>query len=201
MLEQFLALASRPEADDIRIELRQLHDDTVMSLALLYEADMLITTRLNLYKLYSGNYNTQSNTQIVQAKELLRSRLKAAAAIPSKVREFRVEMLPFDGAGDIAIKVDTYVFQHICNNRACRVPRRVSNHLSPAVLSNARKHTQDGHVTLRFIGELRGMLDFAVADSGQGIPPYVASRLFREEVTTGAERGVGLGCAFSSSHA
>lgn len=123
MLEQFLALSSRPEADDIRIELSQLHDDTVMSLALLYEADMLITTRLNLYKLYSGNYNTQSNTQIVQVRELLRSRLKAAAAIPSKVREFRVEMVPAC-AGEVAIKVDTYVFQHICNNRACRLQSR-----------------------------------------------------------------------------
>lgn len=42
------------------------------------------------------------------------------------------------------------------------------------------------------------MLDFAVTDSGQGIPPHIASRLFREEVTTGAERGVGLGCVLSS---
>lgn len=61
------------------------------------------------------------------------------------------------------------------------------------MLSNARKHTQEGHVTLRFIGDADSMLEFSVVDSGQGIAPHVASKLFHEEVTTGAERGVGLG--------
>lgn len=48
-LEQILALTSK-SPEDIKTELCLLHDDIGMSLALLQEADMLISTRLNLYK-------------------------------------------------------------------------------------------------------------------------------------------------------
>mmetsp|Transcript_5901 Transcript_5901/g.15350 ORF Transcript_5901/g.15350 Transcript_5901/m.15350 type:complete len:555 (+) Transcript_5901:1-1665(+) len=175
-LEHILTLTSKP-AEEIKSELCTLHEEIVMSLALLNEADMLISTRLNLYKLYSGNYDTKNNTQIVNAEELLRSRTNSAAAVASKAVEFRVGLPTGFKKGELTIQIDTYVFQHIANN----------------FLSNARKHTKSGHVTFRFIGEKMGMLHFAVIDSGFGIPSHIASRLFREEVTTGSERGVGLG--------
>lgn len=46
-LEQILALKDK-EPPEIKAELDLLYDDMALSLALLHEADMLISTRLNL---------------------------------------------------------------------------------------------------------------------------------------------------------
>lgn len=121
MLEMILTLVPRP-ADDIKRELLTIQDELSMSLALLHEADMLITTRMNLYKLYSGNYDTKQNTQIVAVADLLQSRIDSAATFAPNSIRFSVQLPPaFSSAAaakDLAIKIDTYVFNHLCNNRA-----------------------------------------------------------------------------------
>lgn len=135
----------------------------------------------------------------MNAGELLRSRTNSAAAVASKALEFRV-VLPkgFDKKRELTIQIDTYVFQHIANKYVSSFRPNLScmTFYCHSFLSNARKHTKRGHVTLRFIGSENGMLHFAVVDTGFGIPQHIASRLFCEEVTTGSERGVGLGEQF-----
>jgi len=61
------------------------------------------------------------------------------------------------------------------------------------LLSNARKHTYVGTVSLTYEGDRDGQLEFNVKDTGRGIPETIASRLFKEEVATADCRGVGLG--------
>lgn len=178
MLEQILTLVAKP-AQCVKAELTALQCDIVMSLALIHEVDMLVQTRLDLYRLYSGRYDTSQNTETVGCLALLQSRVNAAAALANKGVNFDFK-LPDTAVGsgrELCIKVDTYVWTHVAQN----------------FLSNARKHTLEGSVSLRFLGEFDGMLHFAVVDTGKGIPPHVTRRLFRDEVTTGTGRGVGLG--------
>lgn len=177
ILEQILTLAAKP-AQRVKAELTALHYDIVMSLALIHEVDMLVQTRLDLYRLSSGRYDTRQNTQTVGCFALLQSRVNAAGALANKGVSFDFTLPDTSGTGrEFCIQVDTYVWAHIAQN----------------FLSNARKHTLEGSVSLHFLGEFDGMLHFAVVDTGFGIPPHVATQLFREEVTTGTERGVGLG--------
>lgn len=64
---------------------------------------------------YSGNYDTMHNTQIVNVEELLRSRTNSAAAVASKALDFRVELPSGFKRGELTIQIDTYVFGHIAN--------------------------------------------------------------------------------------
>lgn len=183
MLEQILTFAAYP-AQRLKTELTSLHYDIVMSVALIQDVDMLVQTRLDLYKLYSGRYDTTQNTHTVDCLSLLQHRIHAAATLANKGVRFEVK-LPKTASNKLYISVDTYVWMHIAQN----------------FLSNARKHTVEGSVTLSFLGQFEGMLHFAVIDTGFGIPQHVTAQLFREEVTTGNERGVGLGLVSSRKFA
>jgi len=79
----------------------------------------------------------------------------------------------------VSVSVDTYMWHHVAT----------------ALLSNACKATVEGRVELAFLGaDARGkQLLFAVRDTGKGIADELRERLFVEDVSTAAVRGVGLG--------
>eukprot|EP00635_Sarcinochrysidales_sp_CCMP3193_P013578 CAMPEP_0118914206 /NCGR_PEP_ID=MMETSP1166-20130328/14649_1 /TAXON_ID=1104430 /ORGANISM="Chrysoreinhardia sp, Strain CCMP3193" /LENGTH=1125 /DNA_ID=CAMNT_0006853775 /DNA_START=83 /DNA_END=3460 /DNA_ORIENTATION=+ len=174
-------------------DLASIRDEVVLSLALLQETETLITTRLQLHRVLSGTYDTQKNTQVVDVDDLLRERAQISGTLA--VDGVRVGVEIFDDApgleggsdaDNLSARLDTFVFRHLANN----------------LLSNSLKHTTRGDVVLRFYGETpRGMLLFGVRDDGHGVATHVAERLFLEEVTTGAERGVGLGLVSSRQFA
>ncbi|KAJ8598356.1 hypothetical protein CTAYLR_003021 [Chrysophaeum taylorii] len=140
------------------------------ALALLQEADQLIATRLNIFKIMKGNYT--SVVECLDIGEAMRQRVAAAAALNT---ERDVE---FRAVGDLWAKLDAYIFTHISNN----------------LLSNARKATTSGFVELRFVEANRDeQLVFAVADSGRGVVDSIKNRIFQEQVATCDQRGVGLG--------
>ena len=164
------------------------HDVTFESITaamtLLHEADALIESRLDLYKVYQGAYRTEPNCQIIDQSALLQSRVDVVKALAGSGNvDFNVAT-PSDLA-DKSIKLDCYVFSHIANN----------------LLSNARKHTSAGSVSLSFLGPQQPrkstndppLLLFSVKDTGRGIPEDIKIRLFKEEATSADVRGVGLG--------
>ena len=180
VLEQILFLIATPTTSPpagLAADVVAMEDDISMAIAQLEEADMLVQTRLDLHKLYSGRYDTEQHTQTVDCDALLRFRADAAAALASKGVAFAVDIPTLYATA--TIRLDTYVWTHIASN----------------LLSNARKHVKSGSVSIRFLGDDddTGMLSFAVADTGCGVRPDIVARLFDEEVSTGVERGVGLG--------
>ena len=192
-------------------ELRGLTPDVTKALALLQEADALVATRLTLHRLFAGTY--ASETQTVDLRLLLRNRIDAASPLANTGVEFLAKApVAYSGQDAVAVKLDLFIFTHLANN----------------LLSNARKHTLQGTVTLSFVGvsgttgdkvdagphhasstasekkdssdieapevpkKVRSLV-FAVEDTGRGVPESVTERLFEEEVSTGDQRGVGLG--------
>mmetsp|Transcript_8221 Transcript_8221/g.25397 ORF Transcript_8221/g.25397 Transcript_8221/m.25397 type:complete len:739 (-) Transcript_8221:164-2380(-) len=240
-------------------EIRQAKPDVTKALALLHEADALVSTRLTLHRLFAGTYS--SETQTVDLRLLLQNRVDVASPLANTGVQFDMGVPPSYEGLDAAVKLDLFIFSHLANN----------------LLSNARKHTLKGRVDLTFKGIFaadtlprasaesssrrsgggslsRGWssltaslsssksklttdqkklppcvggsssmllttgsprsddgkkapsaasspggsqdtdcLVFAVTDTGRGVPPNVADRLFEEEVSTGDQRGVGLG--------
>lgn len=66
------------------------------------------------------------------------------------------------------------------------------------LLSNALKHTQVGGATVRAGLTAEGLLQISVEDSGQGIPPAEACRLFEPfQRGSSTEAGTGLGLSIS----
>ncbi|KAJ8600285.1 hypothetical protein CTAYLR_000672 [Chrysophaeum taylorii] len=181
MLEsiEFMSSKSNAASDaEVRSELHGMHKDVKLSLALLHEADQLVHTRLELHKVYNGRYVSAPNVQTVHVGEIMRLRIMAAAALGIQSVKYEAEIVPEKYANsDVFIRVDMYMWEHIANN----------------LLSNARKHTTSGSVKIKFVEESAGCLHFAVTDTGRGMPTSVASRLFKEEVSSGDVRGVGLG--------
>ncbi|KAJ8612832.1 hypothetical protein CTAYLR_002066 [Chrysophaeum taylorii] len=187
MLEHVRHLArSSKNTDAVRDELARCDGDITKSLALLHEADALIATRLTLHRLYAGTYASEPNVRTVDLGLLLRGRVDAAEPFANTGVAFEA-IVPKDLEADVSVRLDVFIFGHIANN----------------LLSNARKHTVRGKISLRFVcrasaddDETRrhdGLLVFAVADTGRGVPESVAERLFFEEVSTGDARGAGLG--------
>ncbi|KAJ8600960.1 hypothetical protein CTAYLR_006319 [Chrysophaeum taylorii] len=178
ILEQIGSLIDEANSDaEIKAELVAIRGDISMSIALLHEADQLVHTRLQLHKVYSGNYVSHPNVETVDLEEILEARVKAAAALGHKDVDFRFTTSYRDGL-DVFVRLDMYMWTHVVNN----------------LLSNARKHTTAGSVTLSFLGqEEGGRLTFSVVDTGRGMAPSISDRLFREEVASGDVRGVGLG--------
>ncbi|KAJ8604496.1 hypothetical protein CTAYLR_000996 [Chrysophaeum taylorii] len=176
MLEHIFQNLSTKPATELKSELSAIQDDVRLSVALLHEADQLIATRLELHKVYSGNYVSAPNIQTIELESLMKGRVEGAGALARNDVNFVSENAS-RFRGDIFVRLDLYMFNHISNN----------------LLSNARKHTFYGSVRLRFLEEANGMLHFAVLDSGRGIPESIADRLFKEEVCSADVRGVGLG--------
>lgn len=177
MLEYVDALvrgSSVDAAPDLFTKLTSLLDDMALGVALLHEADALVATRLDLHKIYTNNY--VSNVDTVDVAPLLQSRVDAARPLAARGVVFEIGCL--ERHRGCAVRLDQFIFNHVANN----------------CLSNSRKHTTAGVVRLSFLGPLDdGLLGFAVSDSGRGIPDTLASRLFKEEVASADERGVGLG--------
>ena len=151
-------------------------------MTLLHEADALIESRLQLDKVYRGCYETVPNVQIIDQRTLLRSRIDVVKALAGASGvEYKVATA--SDHADKTIKLDCYVFDHIANN----------------LLSNARKYTTAGAVTLSFLGPQTTndppLLLFSVTDTGQGIPEELRGSLFKEEATSADVRGVGLGAS------
>lgn len=162
-------------------DLQAMRGDVAMALTLLQETECLITSRLQLHRVLTGTYDTSANTQIVDVEALIRARVGVAAANAGPAVRFVAE-----APEGIAVQLDTLCFRHLANN----------------CLSNARKHTTTGDVVFEFLGPRDdGTLCFAVRDQGHGIAPHVLPRLFREEITTSAERGVGIGLVSSRQFA
>ncbi|KAJ8609680.1 hypothetical protein CTAYLR_009376 [Chrysophaeum taylorii] len=184
ILEHILEHVGRP-ADELKGELLGVEDDVRLCVALLHEADQLIATRLDLHKVYAGRYQSSANVETVELNALLSQRVDVAATLAHKNVAFSA-VVPDDlKEKEIFVRLDLYMFRHISNN----------------LLSNARKHTHAGFVSLIFLEERDGQLCFAVRDSGRGIPESIASRLFMEEVGTADVRGVGLGLVSCSKFA
>ena len=178
MLEhiQIMSMEDNRSSDaEIRQELLAMHEDVKVSAALLHEADQLVQTRLSLHKVYNGSYKSQPNVQTFEVGEFMAMRVAGASALGAKSVDFRVEKTI---AENTFIRTDTYMLNHIASN----------------LLSNARKFTYTGTIIFRFLGETQPKsLEFSVVDTGVGMQPHVAARLFKEEVHNGDERGVGLG--------
>lgn len=184
-------------AVELKKEMEAIHDDIRLSIALLQEADQLIATRLELYRVYNGSYVSTPNVQTVEIRSLMHSRVEAAAALAHNDVKFVAEMNS-NFVGDLFVRLDMYMFCHIANNVRL-VPSVASTaHCDAQLLSNARKHTFNGSVRLRFLKEEDDQLHFAVLDSGRGIPKPIANRLFKEEVCSADVRGVGLGLVSSA---
>ena len=179
-------------------DLRGMRDDIVLSLGLLQETETLITTRLQLHRVLSGTYDTEKNTQVVDVYELMRERVTISGTLAVRGVTVKVQVQQTsssspimlnddddDGIQNVDARLDTYLFKHLANN----------------LLSNSLKHTTRGEVVLTFYGETNDHLVFGVRDDGHGVATHVAERLFVEEVTTGAERGVGLGLVSSRQFA
>ncbi|KAJ8612759.1 hypothetical protein CTAYLR_010392 [Chrysophaeum taylorii] len=178
MLEQILlSLKGNKSVGEIVTELASDQDDIKLSIALLREADALIATRLELHKVYAGKYASEPNTATCDIWDLMSSKVSAAGVLaPSGVRFAALMPDGYDNLR-VVVELDTYIFTHITNS----------------LLFNARKHTKSGSVALSFVKEDKGSLEFAVIDTGTGVPASIACRLFREDVASGAVRGVGLG--------
>ncbi|KAJ8607064.1 hypothetical protein CTAYLR_009892 [Chrysophaeum taylorii] len=159
-------------------EIFDLKGEMALSIALLHEADTLIETRLQLHRIYAGTYCTTPNLETIEILELLESRVKVAAAVVDADVSFKAVVCRESNLSPGAcVRLDAWMFAHIANN----------------LLSNARKSTAKGEVSLSFIGEENGRLFFSVRDTGRGVPPEIVKRLFRENVATADVRGVGLG--------
>ena len=166
-------------------------DESLSSaMTLLYEGDQLIETRLQLHKVYRGVYETLPNVQVVDQQTLLGSRVDVAKALASSSHNVTYDVATPPDLATASLKLDCYVFAHVANN----------------LLSNARKFTASGTVTLSFLGEVassddddddddkqKTMLLFAVKDTGNVIPDGIKVRLFKEEVASSDVRGTGLG--------
>lgn len=150
--------------------------EVASALSLLREVEMLHRARLDCYKIIRGNYRMAMETFDVVA--FMRARLDAEASIArSKDPKYRVDF-EFDADSHaIHVRCDHYVLNHVVSN----------------LLSNARKYTTHGSVTVSFLGRRGDLLVFRVRDTGQGIPADICDQLFRSEVATGDLRGTGLG--------
>lgn len=177
MLEYVYALVKGSSVDaspDLFAKLTSLLDDMALGVALLHEADALVATRLDLHKIYTNKY--VSNVDTVDVAPLLQSRVDAARQLAARGVSFEIGCL--ERHRGCAVRLDQFIFNHVAKN----------------CLSNSRKHTTAGVVRLSFLGPLgNGLLGFAVSDSGRGIPDTIRARLFKEEVASADERGVGLG--------
>ena len=157
------------------------------AMTLLHEGDQLIEARMQLHKVYKGAYETRPNVQVVDQATLLGSRLTVARALQSTLHTVDYPIGTPENLSLVSLELDCYVFAHIANN----------------LLSNARKHTTAGTVSLSFLGaeimtsekdsKNKKQLLFSVRDTGRGVPAAIASRLFAEEVASADVRGVGLG--------
>ena len=182
MLEQIQVLSgdeNKSSDSEIRRELKQLHEDIKVSAALLHEGDQLVTTRLSLHKVYNGSYKTEPNVQTFELNDFMSMKVAGAAALAQKAVQFLVD-IPVklqNNAFELFVRTDTYMLGHISSN----------------LLSNARKFTYAGSVSFSFLGAKDDFLVFSVKDTGAGMRPHIAQRLFKEEVHNGDDRGVGLG--------
>ena len=80
---------------------------------------------------------------------------------------------------------------HIDRNRILRVLTNVIN--------NAADAMSDGGVLTVSVREIGPNVDFAIADTGCGIPPDILSQIFEPFVTHGKSNGTGLGMAIAKS--
>lgn len=159
MLEQILSSLSKQHP-----ELRDCEDDIKSSIALLREADTLLATRLELHHVYSGRYDSASNTVSRDVRKLMAACVEDVRGLAPRTVAFKV-LVP-DRYADLVVLVslDVHVFTHIASS----------------LLFNARKHTLVGTVELRFLDIVEpGFVDFAVADTGTGMPQEIVSRLVR----------------------
>lgn len=163
-----------------------VHDNEVVdlsvALAQLHEAEALIQSRLELEKLYSGSYDPNKNVETISIRDFIQRCVDAARALVKPGVVFETSVPECYGSAAVFARLDLYMLRHIGTN----------------LLSNARKHTLDrGRVSFDFLGDLHndGLLHFSVSDTGRGIPPHIASRLFQEQVKTTDSRSVGLGLA------
>eukprot|EP00633_Aureoumbra_lagunensis_P011073 CAMPEP_0197339120 /NCGR_PEP_ID=MMETSP0892-20130614/42867_1 /TAXON_ID=44058 ORGANISM="Aureoumbra lagunensis, Strain CCMP1510" /NCGR_SAMPLE_ID=MMETSP0892 /ASSEMBLY_ACC=CAM_ASM_000538 /LENGTH=588 /DNA_ID=CAMNT_0042843081 /DNA_START=119 /DNA_END=1885 /DNA_ORIENTATION=+ len=164
---------------------RILLDDMGLCIGLLREADRVIETRMQLHKIISGTYVKDANIEIVQASELIESRLRVVAglAIGKSVRLVSdVSSCPHISE-NAAIRIDTFLFNHIANN----------------LLSNAKKaldyKLQNSVIEFSLLEAQNNFLLFSIRDNGRGIPAQIKSRLFEENLSSPDCRGVGIGLA------
>ena len=185
-IRSFVMDASKSDFD-VRSALTEADDDIRRSVALLREADQLVATRVQYHKIFKGNYRSEPNVQTVDLVDVIQARLDAAAALSEDSLAFLVDVsleetttTKKDETDQRAViaKFDTFIFEHIANN----------------LISNARKHTASpGTITMKLVDHSNDQLTFAVTDTGRGVPPAMAPKLFQDEVTSGDARGVGIG--------
>lgn len=111
------------------------YESLTSAITLLHEGHQLIETRLQLHKVYRGVYETQPNVQVVDQATLLKSRVAVAKALSSSSTVL-YEIATAPHLAHATVRLDCYVFAHIADN----------------LLSNARKHTTSGTVSLSFLG-------------------------------------------------
>ena len=212
MMETILEATTLTEVDRLKPEVRT-------SLVSLQEIESLHQTRCDCYKIMRNSYNVKM--EIFDLIAFLQTKLdceeaiaKALAGRSSVSSSFGVDTFCHDDQGDDDTKANAHpelnfkVEIYDDDDQTSTTPRTTTsipeglhikcdayilNHVVTNLLSNARKYTSRGSIVLSFHGETNGTLVFRVTDTGRGIPEGIRDRLFRTEVTTGDNRGTGLG--------
>mmetsp|Transcript_16426 Transcript_16426/g.20132 ORF Transcript_16426/g.20132 Transcript_16426/m.20132 type:complete len:586 (-) Transcript_16426:896-2653(-) len=179
---------------------QSLRPDMATALTVLKEVEYHQKIRLDVYKILKGNY--EMNFQIFDILLFLHQRCAAEQTIarltqkPSttkiineqvqfcvgfpiiKTSNIQEEHDESFNTKEIIVKTDVYILTHILNN----------------LLSNARKHTHNGSITVYFLGCAHDKLFFRVSDTGVGIPFAIRDQLFCDADVARADlRGTGLG--------
>lgn len=178
LLDHLLQIARNLDPKDLKAEMTRREADIEASIALLHEGDRLIRTRVDMYRVLKGNYDTEANVQSVDISTFMNKELAMASLLAGQNGvQFKAELPANLKHNTVQVRVDLYILEHVASN----------------LINNARSHTTSGEVVFKFLGQKCHLLEFEVADTGTGISRELRMRLFHDDVTTGHDRGVGLG--------
>ena len=152
-------------------------DDIKDAIALLREAEALIATRLALHSMTAGEYMSKPETR--DLTKLMSRRMRHVGELGKAGVEFKSSYIDETTTKPrIFVRFDVELWTYIVD----------------ALLYNARKHTVRGAVELQFVGRKNDLLEFAVIDTGSGVPETIQRTIFEDGgVAVGEDRGVGLG--------
>jgi len=173
-----------------------LQNDMQAASCALRQVEFQLQARLDIYKILRKNYIPQLD--FFDVKALMQEAVNLEDAI------LRAQSRGNNTNVEFRVVISNQIIQGeqgdknmlTCDEVHIHADHYILNHLIQNTLSNARKHTHAGNITItleRATTERGGRLYFSVSDTGTGIPSYVVANLFKTEVATGDIRGTGLG--------
>ena len=150
-------------------QFEDIKPDLATSLVLLLDVENMHKSRLDCYKIMSGNY--KATLEVFSLHEVISDRLSQQKAIAKATATSQVNSVDFvidlGEMADYQLRGDLYVLNHLFSN----------------FLSNACKNTFRGEIRVKFAGEEDGLLRFSVRDTGKGMTKMMSTQLFNREVT------------------